>query len=1227
MKSTLSLLAIFSIWTSLFAPFSLAQNSNTAVPNANPPEEKKGLQFRVREGKPDAPKATPTPVSAEKLSQTEAESILKRLPEMPLETETSDFKLRENSLPAPKTGTIIETKFPAYESLSPPKTTESKALEVVRFTPQGNVGVVPELSVSFSQPMIAVTSQTEASENVPVQLTPAVKGKWRWLGTNTLTFDAETRFPMATEFTARIPAGTKSATGGVLAKDVVWKFTTPPPKVENFQPNGETVRPDAMLFAAFDQEINQSAVLAKTIANANGQRIQLRLASEKEVADDAYISFLIKQLPPNRWFAFRAVQSFPQDAKINITFDIGTPSAEGSLTTKEVQTFYFKTFGALKFVKAECGYKEPITDCTPSSNPSFEFNNRLDATSFDKSLIKIEPKVEAKFEIYENDISIEGEFKPRTSYAITVSKNLKDDFGQTLGADVSTKITFGAREPNLDSQHYKDFITLDPNARPAFSVFSTNYTTLKVRIYTVKPEDYLAFLAFKEKEELTYPAFGKLVFNQIIKVKNVPDESVETLINLAPALTNGTGHAILIVEPTEPLTRQERVVKWLQATNIGIDAFADHEQMSVYTSQLKDGKPLGNVQVSLSNGANGVSESNGMANLKLLSTKDKKTNYLIAKQGNDSAILTNGEYYNYDEENGWFLTPNKDNLRWFVFDDRKMYRPGETVSIKGYLRKLTGGKLADISELADLASGISYVLKDARNVEVGKGTAQLNAFGAFDLQLKIPENVNLGNQRLELKTVGKLDSNEFSHSFQVQEFRRPEFEVSASVESAAPFYLGDSATLLTEAKYYAGGGLANAEAKWDISATATNYTPPNRDDFTFGKFSPWWGDYYENDYELRSREEFKGKTDIEGKHRIALDFIKANPARPYSIEAEGSVQDVNRQTFTGKTTLLVHPSKLYVGLRTPKTFVQAGETFKVETMTTDIDGKSAKDAPVSVIAELKDWQQVKGEWQEVMIDTNKCEVKSASEVVSCDFTAKQGGTYTVTARVLDEKERPNESELTVWVAGGNREKSRSVEGEEIELIPNQKEYAPGETAEILLNAPFYPAEGVLLLERNGIVKTERFSLNSSSTVLKIPIEEAYLPNVHVEVNLVGATALEFFGDARDKKLPKRPAFATGNLNLNISTASRKLNVTAEPTDKTVLPGGQTKVNIAVTDKFGKAAANTEIALVAVDESVLALTGYKIDNPLDVFYQQLEAETNSSHSREDVMLSGVGLWRV
>src|SRR5512138_3657564 len=44
--------------------------------------------------------------------------------------------------------------------------------------------------------------------------------------------------PKATEYRVTVPAGTKSATGGVLAEGVQWTFTTPPPKVLTTSPGG-----------------------------------------------------------------------------------------------------------------------------------------------------------------------------------------------------------------------------------------------------------------------------------------------------------------------------------------------------------------------------------------------------------------------------------------------------------------------------------------------------------------------------------------------------------------------------------------------------------------------------------------------------------------------------------------------------------------------------------------------------------------------------------------------------------------------------------------------------------------------------------------------------------------------------------------------------------------------------------------------------------------------------
>ena len=80
-----------------------------------------------------------------------------------------------------------------------------------------------------------------------------------------------------------------------------------------------------------------------------------------------------------------------------------------------------------------------------------------------------------------------------------------------------------------------------------------------------------------------------------------------------------------------------------------------------------------------------------------------------------------------------------------------------------------------------------------------------------------------------------IEGRGYLHRFEVQEFRRPEFEVKAAA-SEGPFTIGSHATVTVSAAYYAGGALPGAELSWRVATTPASFRPPNRDDFVFGSF-------------------------------------------------------------------------------------------------------------------------------------------------------------------------------------------------------------------------------------------------------------------------------------------------------------------------------------------------------------------------------------------------------
>jgi alpha-2-macroglobulin len=1308
MRKTVSFLLIFAIYLGMFAPMALevsAQQASVKTIQKYMSETPQGLKFRLSEGVEGAENREKQPTAkGDALTEGETSSLLKRIPEIKTDgDDQKDFNKRAGTLPPPKTGKMIPVKFPATEQRDVLNIDQSKqALQVLRFSPEGEISLAPDLSVTFSQPMVAVTSQEQAAQIVPVQLTPNAEGKWRWLGTKTLMFDTTKRFPMATKFTARVPAGTKAATGQILQKDVTWSFTTPPPKVEQMIPANQTTRRDALMFISFDQEVSPEAVLRTITVNGGGKKLPTRLATPAEIDADGSISYYSKQAQPKRWLAFRVVNSdglaenaLPADAAITVTVNKGTPSAEGPLTTIKDQSYSFRTFGAMKFTGGYCGWREN-KKCSPSETWYLEFTNEIDSSKFTKDMVKVEPAVEG-LSIYPsgNFIYLQGYKKGKTTYKVSVDNRVKDVYGQTVIAPGTATIAVGSAEQQLYTQG-GSFVVLDPTTKPAYSIYSTNHRAVKVKIYVVQPKDWYQFqqyIRYVNYDDNTKkpPMPGKLVADKVVSIENKPDEMVETRIDLAEALNDGFGHAIVDIEPTVRRDKYDRtrVLAWTEATQIGLDAFVDNQELIGFATDLKNGKPLSGVELSIypngkavSNQQSAISEeekstgqswwewlwswgssddaikketeaveengeatkieiiaeaqtnqttTNGILRLALPAESPKQPNLLIAKKGKDTAFMPEQSDYYWQDYGSWYKKDVSDTLRWFVFDDRKMYRPKEEVSVKGYIRIYEGGKFGDIQTLGDKANGLTYSVKDAQNNEIAKGTANLNAFGAFDFKFKLPDNANLGYARVDLSTSSSVSGSSFAHQFQIQEFRRPEFEVTTKVETEAPHFVGASANVAVEAKYYAGGGLANADANWTVTATPTNYTPPNRGDYTFGTWIPWWHmRSYDYDGEISSRggynpggasitQNFKGVTDASGKHLLKMDFESVNPPRPYSISASASVQDVNRQTWSSTTGLLVHPSALYVGMKIPRYFVQKGENIEVESIVSDIDGKLIAGREVEIKAVLKDWAFDNGTWQEQTVDEQTCEIKSTEKAEKCKFVAKAGGRYTITATVMDDRERFNQTEITVWVAGGKTPPKRNVEMEEAQIIPNKKDFAPGDVAEILVMSPFPQAEGVLTLRRDGLVRTERFSMKESSITLKIPIEEKYLPNITAQVDLVGAAARTNDKGEVDEKLAKRPAFASGNLNISISTASRQLEVSAEPEAKSLEPGGTTKINVEVKDTRGEPVGNSEVAVVVVDESVLALSNYRIGNPLGFFYTARGGGVVDYHLRKDIML--------
>ncbi len=886
------------------------------------------------------PQATGVPLSDEEIDQ-----VLARLPGLTVEPQDqSEFKLANEPIPPPKTGETISEAFPPAQQAVQPGQSEAGPLEVLRYAPEGEIPIAPFVNITFNQPMVPLgTLEDLAKEEVPVKLEPDLPGTWRWIGTKTLTFEYDfdliDRLPKATSYKVTLPAGIKSTIGGVLEETVTWAFSTPPPKVISTYPQDIPQPVDPLFFISFDQRITPAAVLETIQVSAGSQSVSLKLASEDEIQADAQVKNLVKYAQEGRWLAFKATHDLPVDTSVSVTIGPGTPSAEGPLTTTEAQSYSFYTYAPLKIVDSGCAWSD--TPCRPLTPFYIRFNNPLDVSAYDPSLLTITPEITGvTVNFYGDTINIAGATQGSTTYTVVVNGDIQDAFGQKLGKDARLTFKVGQAEPSLAGPE-QVFVTLDPSAsKPVFSVYAINYQKLDVQVYAVQPSDWPAFKNYLRQYQSTDnpPKLpGRLVRDETIRVEAAADALTEVDIDLSKDMDGKYAQFIVVVAPPKTLLKDypywQVVHAWVQVTQIGLDAFYDYSQMVVWASALQDGKPLPDVTVTTDKG--GMKASTGADGIAKFSIPDGAS-YLVAKQGADTAMLPNSAWF--WDDSSWYTRPIYDELRWYVFDDRQMYRPGEEVHVKGWLRRIGGKQDGDVGLVGSSVSSVTYQVLDPQGNDLGGGQAEVNALGGFDFSFTIPQSVNLGYAQLILNAQGSLEgfsSYQYYHGFQIQEFRRPEFEVTARNETAGPYFAGGSATVAVEAKYYAGGALPGADVTWLVTTSTASYSPPNWPDFTFGTWTPWWfygrfdeAGYYGAPGSTGQSETFTGKTDATGTHYLNLDFNQNSGPQPLSVLAEATVMDLNRQAWSDTTTLLVHPADLYVGLRSQLYFVDLGTPWR-----------------------------------------------------------------------------------------------------------------------------------------------------------------------------------------------------------------------------------------------------------------------------------------------------------
>lgn len=1118
---------------------------------------------------------------------------------------------------------------------------EKRPVEVVLASPQGEIEKLDQaqsIVMSFNQPMVPLRPvSTDLSVDF-VEISPKLEGRFRWKGTATLVFEPKVKLPFASRFKVTVKKGLKSWSGQELAKDYTFQFLTPTAAMEQCMPmeGSEMQGMDDPIYLHFNQPVRPQDV-EKSLKLQQGNdtfEVEVRGYTEEDRkaegraadAQDAY------QLPREKGLVVGPVENavvvtpkklLRAGQYTTVVILSGLKSPGGPEVTSSERTFSFTT--RRPFALANTSRKED-----PESGLYAEFTTPVSPATLHKA-VTIEPPIKLPDFATDDDyttstVYLGGSLKPNTTYKIRFNDSLIDRYGAKLNGPNELVVKTGDYSSMLLGPEGSGVLELQGSQKIPYGVRNLSNLTASLRKLT--PTEMIALQgkdnAFYSSEAFTPPGgYTRTIELGGSKRRN----EVEQRDLVMP------GGGLYYVQTSGGSNRQKALVS---VSDIGVTAKYAAENLLIYATTLKDANPVPNAAVQLydkqgkllwsgTTNAEGFCQAPGWSALGLAKTEDWSPPDLWAfvKSGASESFV-HSQGYNSVGPWAFDLDYNSDQharrFQSFSFSERGVYRPGETVQLKGSLRELSEGswKLPQVEK-------VYYKVTDSRDREVTKGELPVNRFGGYDQSLALKPGAVTGFYRVEYHLPNALEKSLkwkdplTTVAFQVEAFRPAQFEVT--VTSAKPFYvMGDKAQLDVKGWYLFGAPMNDRPLSWVARLEPSSLRPEGFEGFDFGL-------HWDSESQDESKELTTGKETLDAQGlahpNVALEKIPFRGSA--NLVFEGTATAPNRQSLSGRKSIPVYRGEYQLGVRNETSFCQAGKPHKVQVIAVRPDGETQQGVTVRLELLRRQWNSVRKadesggyRWISEVKDepVSDKEIRTSTSPVDLDLSPPKAGYYVVRASSKDDRGNSIVSESGFYASGIDYVAWGRLEGDNIELVTDKKKYKPGETATILVKSPYEKTRALVTLEREHVMDRFVVELTGTAPTIQVPLTSRHLPNVYVSIMLLqGRNPKQEFGpDGQDLS---KPGFKIGYANLLVEPEEKRLQVKVKTDKEKYAPGDEVVADIQVTDSSGTG-VESEICLAVPDQGVLALTGYTLPDWFSVFYGPRPLSVTTCETRMDVI---------
>lgn len=624
-----------------------------------------------------------------------------------------------------------------------------------------------------------------------------------------------------------------------------------------------------------------------------------------------------------------------------------------------------------------------------------------------------------------------------------------------------------------------------------------------------------------------------------------------------------------------------------------------NESFVVMTQSISTGRLLADAEIWIieKNGDTSLrarTNSKGSAVIPSFTNSRIKPVAFMIKQGNDVAYMPfddSSSYINYTSFpiNGVYKDPDPSALQAYLFSDRKLYRPGETMNFGFMVKTNSWERLSQKLPLVVEIFDPNYSLVHEAQVRINShGLGEFN-YSSFEYSPTGEYSVYLYLIKDAKKKKREVLSTEY---VSVKQFTPDRLTVSSGFTSVGNKFLSGSdkgwikpsdARSYVIAKNlfgtYAVGNLVRAEFRIRPTNISFSKYPQFKFINTFEKEI-----IYQQDLEESSTYKF-------GDVEYQLPLTQFEPST-YTLIFNASVYEKNSgKHVTTASQVLVSPLDYMVGYHaeTQLDYVYHNTTAKVSLVA--IDQELARISVPNLTQELYKTEyatsliknpngtyEYKSIKKEVLLSRDTFTLSNPT--YSLSLNTSEVGDYAVNI-VNDTGQLLLTFDYSV-VGEGNINNSLN-RNTELVLKLDKENYNPGDEIEVYIQAP-YKGSGFITIENNRVHAVKWFSMNTNSSVQYITLPKSVEGNAYINVVL-------------SKSVHSPRAFASpmsaGAIPFTIDLERKTHNISLTVPQK-VRPGETISITYA-TD------SNASIILYGVDKGILQLAGYKTPDPLSEFF--------------------------